>query len=153
MLGSEGECKGSHAAVTASGCEAPIGKGHEGPYASTSAKSSLLLLQLSQPEYRPPCPLWQPRVKDTKVTLPFCHSKGVPPRSTLPYLPPHYLAIMRSRREAWSKLSATSKQFEFFKNTMQHISRQINLRIYKKGCIREKKISVPSRMVTLSITV
>lgn len=96
--------KGSYTAesasvwVQAANAEASIEKGHGRLYASTSARSSLLLLQLSQPGYRLPHPLWQPTVRDTKVNLPFCHSKGVTPHSTLPYLPPHYSAMMRGRK-------------------------------------------------------
>lgn len=142
-----------HFCVWAANAEASIGKGHGRFYASTSARSSLLLLQLSQPGYRLPHPLWQPTVRDTKVTLPFCHSKGVTHlRAPCPTC--HLTTLQWWGEEKHDpNFQATSRQLEFSKNIMQHISRQINLRNYKKGCIREKKISVPSRMVTLSITV
>lgn len=68
--------------------ETSKGKGHGGLHASTSPRSSLPPLQLLQPGYRASHPRWQPRAGNTEVTLPFCHSKRVPSRSTLLSLPP-----------------------------------------------------------------
>lgn len=106
MLGGKGKCKSSHIAVSASGCELLMlklpWKGHGGLYASTSARSSRLLLQLSQLGYRPPCPLWQPRVRD-KGHFALLPSKGATPCSTLPYLAPHSLLSSHKGKKNTSK--------------------------------------------------
>lgn len=70
---SKGSCTAESASVwvQAANAEASIEKGHGRLYASTSARSSLLLLQLSQPGYRLPVAAHSQRHKGQFTLLPL----------------------------------------------------------------------------------
>lgn len=137
-LSSAGRLKGSSTRVSASGCVLFMLKPPQGKYIE-----DLMHLLFPDPHCHP-CSFYN---LDAGHLI-HCGSPGLgaqrshyhsaTPRGS--HLAAHYPHCHLSAQESWgkkdkhdSRFQATSKQFEFSKNTMQHISRQINLRIFKKG--------------------
>lgn len=110
-------------------------------------------LQLLQPGYRAPHPLWQLRAGNTEVMLPFCHFKGVPNWQHTTLLATSLLSNHEGKK------TSMIQNFKLLPSSLSSPRTLWNVLVGRliwgssRKDVRGNKISVPSRIVTLSMTV